>query len=121
MRSSAVLSKSAKKTNKTEINNKNSRKTLLSSGLAFLKRKFVVNQLFQLSRRTSIFKPSTVMKRETLQFFHYLKCKHLSNPPGCLEHSFAMFEALLDAKFHQRQIVVSWLDLKNAYGSVRHN
>jgi hypothetical protein len=38
-----------------------------------------------------------------------------------LEHSFAMFEALLDAKFHQRQIVVSWLDLKNAYGSVRHN
>jgi hypothetical protein len=29
--------------------------------------------------------------------------------PGCLEHSF-------DAKFHQRQIVVSWLDLKNAYG-----
>jgi hypothetical protein len=32
-----------------------------------------------------------------------------------------MFEALLDAKFNQRQIVVSWLDLKNAYGSVRHN
>jgi len=41
--------------------------------------------------------------------------------PGCLEHSFAMFEALLDAKFNQRQIVVSWLDLKNAYGSVKHN
>ena len=38
-----------------------------------------------------------------------------------LEHSFAMSEALLDAKFNQRQIVVSWLDLKNAYGSVRHN
>ena len=32
-----------------------------------------------------------------------------------------MFEALLDAKFNQKQIVVSWLDLKNAYGSVRHN
>ena len=32
-----------------------------------------------------------------------------------------MFEALLDAKMNQRQIVVSWLDLKNAYGSVRHN
>jgi hypothetical protein len=44
-----------------------------------------------------------------------------ANTPGCLEHSFAMFEALLDAKFNQRQIVVSWLDLKNAYGSVRHN
>src|SRR6185295_13127845 len=41
--------------------------------------------------------------------------------PGCLENSFMMFEALLDAKFNQRQIVVSWLDLKNAYGSVRHN
>ena len=32
-----------------------------------------------------------------------------------------MFEALLDAKSNQRQVVVSWLDLKNAYGSVRHN
>ena len=41
--------------------------------------------------------------------------------PGCLEHSFAMFEALLDAKHNQRQIVIAWLDLKNAYGSVRHN
>ena len=30
-----------------------------------------------------------------------------------------MFEALLDVE--QRQIVVSWLDLRNAYGSVRHN
>ena len=29
-----------------------------------------------------------------------------------------MFESLLDAKFHQRQIVVAWLD---PYGSVRHN
>jgi len=44
-----------------------------------------------------------------------------ASTPGCLEHSFSMFEALLDAKFNQRQIVVSWLDLKNAYGSVRHN
>ena len=44
-----------------------------------------------------------------------------ANTPGCLEHSFSMFEALLDAKFNQRQIVVAWLDLKNAYGSVRHN
>ena len=44
-----------------------------------------------------------------------------ASTPGCLEHSFTMFEALLDAKSNQRQIVVSWLDLKNAYGSVRHN
>jgi Reverse transcriptase (RNA-dependent DNA polymerase) len=41
--------------------------------------------------------------------------------PGCLEHSFMMFESLLDAKMEQRQIVVTWLDLRNAYGSVRHN
>ena len=32
-----------------------------------------------------------------------------------------MFEALLDAKHNQREIVVSWLDLCNAYGSVKHN
>jgi hypothetical protein len=44
-----------------------------------------------------------------------------ASTPGCLEHSFSMFESLLDAKDQQRQIVVSWLDLKNAYGSVRHN
>ena len=44
-----------------------------------------------------------------------------SNTPGCLEHSFAMFEALLDAKHNQRQIVAVWLDLCNAYGSVKHN
>ena len=44
-----------------------------------------------------------------------------ADTPGCLEHSFSKFEALLDAKFNQRQIVISWLDLKNAYGSVRHN
>ena len=41
--------------------------------------------------------------------------------PGCLEHSFAMYEALLDAKQNQRQIIVTWLDLCNAYGSVKHN
>jgi hypothetical protein len=44
-----------------------------------------------------------------------------ADTPGCLEHSFAMFEALLDAKHNQKQIVVAWLDLCNAYGSVRHN
>src|SRR4051812_34592295 len=44
-----------------------------------------------------------------------------ANTPGCLEHSFAMFEALLDAKHNQRQIVVTWLDLCNAYGSIKHN
>ena len=55
------------------------------------------------------------------QFISRIQKGFKPETPGCLEHSFAMFEALLDAKFHQRQIVVSWLDLKNAYGSVRHN
>jgi hypothetical protein len=41
--------------------------------------------------------------------------------PGCIEHAFALFEALRDAKKAGRQIIVSWIDLKNAYGSVRHN
>ena len=40
---------------------------------------------------------------------------------GCVEHSFALFEALRESKQEFRQIVVSWLDLANAYGSVRHN
>ena len=45
----------------------------------------------------------------------------LSGVAGCVEHAFALFEALKDAKSSKRQIVVSWLDLANAYGSVRHN
>ena len=45
----------------------------------------------------------------------------LSGVAGCLEHSFTLFEALREAKEEQRQIVVAWIDLANAYGSVRHN
>ena len=45
----------------------------------------------------------------------------LSGVPGCLEHSFTLFEALKDANLEQRQIVVTWIDLANAYGSIRHN
>lgn len=55
------------------------------------------------------------------QFLSKVQKGFKANTPGCLEHSFAMFEALLDAKRNQRQVVVAWLDLKNAYGSVRHN
>ena len=40
--------------------------------------------------------------------------------PGCLEHTFTLMEAFKEAKEHQRQIVILWLDLANAYGSVRH-
>jgi hypothetical protein len=45
----------------------------------------------------------------------------LTGVSGCLEHSFALMEALKEAKSSHRQIVVTWLDLANAYGSVRHN
>ena len=41
--------------------------------------------------------------------------------PGCIEHTFGLLEALRDAKESYRQIVLCWLDLANAYGSVRHN
>jgi hypothetical protein len=45
----------------------------------------------------------------------------LAGIAGCVEHSFMLFEAMKEAKEEQRQIVVSWIDLANAYGSVRHN
>ena len=45
----------------------------------------------------------------------------LAGMPGCLEHAFSLTEALKNANQHQRQIVVTWIDLANAYGSVRHN
>ena len=45
----------------------------------------------------------------------------LTGVAGCLEHSFAFYEALREAKEEQRQIVTCWIDLANAYGSVRHN
>ena len=40
---------------------------------------------------------------------------------GCTEHISLLKAAFKDAKKHQRQIVVSWIDLKNAFGSVSHN
>ena len=44
----------------------------------------------------------------------------LSGVPGCLEHQFLLMEALKDARKRQRSICCSWLDFKNAFGSVRH-
>ena len=38
-----------------------------------------------------------------------------------MEHSFALTEALRVAKSEKRALVVSWIDLANAYGSVKHN
>ena len=62
---------------------------------------------------------------DRLQFFmiqnHYitrdLQKGFLFGVPGCLEHSFTLMEALREAKECHRQIVVSWIDLANAYGS----
>ena len=45
----------------------------------------------------------------------------LNDTAGCLEHSWTLYEAIKDAKASDRQIIISWLDLKNAYGSIRHN
>jgi len=41
--------------------------------------------------------------------------------PGCVEHPFAFREALRTATREKRSIVCSWIDLANAYGSIRHN
>ncbi len=40
---------------------------------------------------------------------------------GCLEHTSMLMAALRDAKRSNRTIIITWLDLANAYGSVRHH
>ena len=45
----------------------------------------------------------------------------LAGVAGCVEHTFALWEALRNAKENQRAFVTTWIDLANAYGSVRHN
>ncbi|KAL5509829.1 hypothetical protein EMCRGX_G005265 [Ephydatia muelleri] len=40
---------------------------------------------------------------------------------GCLEHNHLMSSVLQDSRRRKRPIVLSWLDLKNAYGSVPHH
>jgi len=57
---------------------------------------------------------NSYIKRHTQKGF-------LSGVAGCVEHAFTLWEAIREAKVEQRQIVVSWIDLANAYGSVRHN
>ena len=39
---------------------------------------------------------------------------------GCLEHNHLMTSVLQDSRRRKRPIVLSWLDLKDAYGSVPH-
>jgi hypothetical protein len=45
----------------------------------------------------------------------------LSGIAGCIEHPFSLYEALRDAFKHQRSICTTWIDLANAFGSVKHN
>ena len=40
--------------------------------------------------------------------------------PGCIEHSSMIWEAIKRAKQNQLSLHVVWLDLANAYGTVRH-
>ena len=38
--------------------------------------------------------------------------------PGCIEHSFSIWDVIQDAKSNKMDLSVVWLDLANAYGSV---
>ena len=66
---------------------------------------------------------------DRLQFYlvdnEYIKRRiqkgFLAGVAGCVEHTFGLWEALRNAKENQRAFVTTWIDLANAYGSVRHN
>ena len=40
--------------------------------------------------------------------------------PGCVEHAFAIWDAMQKSKEEKGELSVVWLDLANAYGSVPH-
>ena len=40
--------------------------------------------------------------------------------PGCVEHTFAIWDAIQKSKEEKGELSVVWLDLANAYGSVPH-
>ena len=44
----------------------------------------------------------------------------IRNMPGCWEHTSMVWNALRDARSSKKALVVLWLDLANAYGSVPH-
>jgi hypothetical protein len=53
---------------------------------------------------------------------NYLSNSQKSARPteGCYEHTFILQSLVLDAKRHQKNLFVAWLDLRNAFGSVPH-
>ena len=44
----------------------------------------------------------------------------IERPSGCVEHAESVHAALLDARSKTKNLCVSWIDLANAYGNVRH-
>ena len=65
----------------------------------------------------------SALKHMTKNSFFDLRLQKgfLPGVSGCIEHTSLISEALRDARSHQRSICVSWLDLRNAFGSVRHS
>ena len=68
--------------------------------------------------------------RNTLPFSSFPIYNYIKRPvqkaflpgmAGCIEHATMVAEMLKDAKERQRQLCTIWLDLANAYGSVRHS
>jgi hypothetical protein len=53
---------------------------------------------------------------------NYLSSSQKSARPteGCYEHTFVLQSLVLDAKRHQKNLCLAWLDLRNAFGSVPH-
>jgi hypothetical protein len=45
----------------------------------------------------------------------------LSKIAGCTEHSYKLSALIQNSTWGSKSIVITWLDLKNAYGSIRHN
>ncbi len=40
---------------------------------------------------------------------------------GCYEHTYILQSLVLDAKHHQKNLFLAWLDLRNAFGSIPHD
>lgn len=56
---------------------------------------------------------------------HYIDTKiqkgFINGVPGVLEHTYSMTEIVNNSREHQRSICITWIDLKNAFGSVSHD
>ena len=40
---------------------------------------------------------------------------------GCLEHTALLSQLIREAKSEKKNLVITWLDIANAYGSIPHN